>query len=64
MNIEFLQRELNMLGLYNREKKYLELKYIKDRLNKSIQLYYNDIEESLKHLNKQDDLKLLKYLKQ
>lgn len=60
---EYLQEELNILEGYNRDRNSLTLKYISDRLNKSTKTYYNNIEETFKHLGKQDNLKLFKYLK-
>ena len=63
MTIEYLQSELNTLKTYNRDKKDLEVKYIKRRLAKSTQTYYNNMKENLRHLSKQDEFKLLKYLK-
>lgn len=63
MIIEYLQSELDTLKTYNRDKKDLEVEYIKKRLTKSTQTYYNNMEENLRHLSKQNEFELLKYLK-
>ena len=63
MIIEYLQSELNTLKTYDRDKKDLEVEYIKKRLTKSTQTYYNNMEENLRHLSKQNEFELLKYLK-
>ena len=63
MSTDYLQKELETLERYNRDRDYLTIKYVSDRLNKSTRSYYNNIEESFKHLSKQDNLKLFKYLK-
>ena len=55
--------EEEFMARYNRDKKDLEVEYIKRRLEKSTQTYYNNMKENLRHLSKQDEFKLLKYLK-
>lgn len=63
MNIEYLQGELNILEHYGEDRKSLDIKYIQKRLAKSTQTYYNNMKESVEHLSKQDDLRLIRYLK-
>ncbi len=53
---------LNELNSYKRDKSYLLMKYVEDRLNSSLLVYYKEILNSFNYLKTKDDMKIAKYL--
>ena len=63
MNIEDLVCIKNELQLYKRNKSKLLILYINERLNQSLKTYYDRMTESFNYIAKQNELKVLKTLK-
>lgn len=51
---------LNDMSKYHRDKDTLNQLYIEDRLQKSLESYYHELNKSIDYLNTKDQLKLLK----
>lgn len=58
--IDKLNKMLDDISKYKRNKDELLEIYIKDRLNKSLEVYYNQLSSSLEYLISKDNLKVLK----
>lgn len=58
--LEKLNRMINDLSKYKRDKNSLLEMYIKERLDKSLEVYYNQLNYSLDVLMKRDSLKVMK----
>lgn len=55
-----LNRMINDLSKYKRDKNSLLEMYIKERLDKSLEVYYNQLNYSLDVLMKRDSLRVMK----
>lgn len=53
---------LNELAAHKRDKSYLLTKYVEDRLNSSLLVYYKEISNSFNYLKTKDDLKIARHL--
>lgn len=53
---------LDELNNYKRDRSYLLTKYVEDRLNSSLLVYYKEISNSFNYLKAKDDMKIAKYL--
>lgn len=53
---------LKELNSYKRDKSYLLTKYVEDRLNSSLLVYYKEISNSFNYLKAKDDMKIAKHL--
>lgn len=60
--IDKLNKMLDDISKYKRNRNELLEIYIKDRLNKSLETYYNQLSYSLEYLISKDDLRVLKSL--
>jgi hypothetical protein len=58
--LEKLNRMINDLSKYKRDKNSLLEMYIKERLDKSLEVYYNQLNYSLDVLMKRDSLRVMK----
>ena len=60
--IDNLNKMLNDISKYKRNKDDLLEMYIKERLNKSLETYYNQLSSSLEYLISKDSVRVLKNL--
>lgn len=60
MMIERLFDMINDLSKHNRDKNELQLMYVEERLNKSLQSYYESLNESLSFLYHRNEKNVLK----
>lgn len=58
--LEKLNRMINDLSKYKRDKNSLLEMYIKERLDKSLEVYYNQLNYSLDVLMKRDSLRVMR----
>lgn len=63
MTLDNLKEIKEELKLYKRDKSTLLVSYINDRLNKSLKTYYDKMNESFNYIAQQNELKVLKNLK-
>lgn len=53
---------LDELNNYKRDKSYLLTRYVEDRLNSSLLVYYKEISSSFNYLRTKDNLKIARHL--
>lgn len=61
--IQELTQTLEELNQYKRDKSQLLIFYINERLNKSLRTYYKTMVDSFNYAAKQNELKLMRTLK-